>query len=105
LQQSPVVRTQVGEPKDQRLALFDGFSYSTAGTEAEASFRRHVRGSEASAVMDMRLERILGQWILMDGNLVDEEGRVYPLLSKTPDATEPSGSADRRPSVVRSMAV
>lgn len=81
LQHSPVVRARIGEPKYQRLALFDGISYSTAGTDAEASFRLHVRGSEASAVVDLRLARRLGEWMLMEGNRIDEEGGVHPLLS------------------------
>lgn len=86
LRQSEVVRSQVGKPESVRLAFFDGFSYSSVGTDASASFRFHVRGAEQGAVVDLRLQRKVGEWKLTEGNLIDKEGTLHTLHPTTVSA-------------------
>jgi hypothetical protein len=75
----PVIRDQVPGLKSHRLAFFDGYHYSTFGTDAEAKYRFVLTGEDRSATLDVVLARKAGKWTLQEGTLRLSSGQAFPL--------------------------
>jgi len=75
LRASPLVRSRLGEVERHRLTFVDGFRYSTFGSDGEAHFRFRVTGSRQHGTVYLHLERRAGGWALVEGSVVDEQGR------------------------------
>lgn len=82
IENDPVINAYFSGIDDYRMAFFDGFRYSSVGTDARAEFRFHVRGRDRSATVDLEIQRRLGRWMLVEGNLADDEGNFLQMTPR-----------------------
>jgi hypothetical protein len=74
IQHDPAIRSRIGQLETSRLAFFDGYHYSTFGTDAKAEYRFVLRGGGQKAALDLVLRRQAGRWSLSEGTLRPENG-------------------------------
>ena len=69
IETDPAIQTLMQQTDSYRLALLDGYRYSTFGTSAKAEYRFVVSGGAGRGTVDLVLERSAGRWRLVEGAL------------------------------------
>jgi hypothetical protein len=78
IRESPTVAKQLGNVTSTHLALM-GYGFSSSGPEAHGKFRVHVIGTRAAGEVYLNVEKSVGVWRVIKGNLVLASGATIPL--------------------------
>jgi hypothetical protein len=80
------ITDSIGQLKDSRLAFF-GYSVRYSGPHGNAEYKIIVTGEKGKGTVYLNLEKSVGIWEVIKGNLVLEDGVSIPIM---PTPSSPS---------------